>query len=207
MKSWNQGAKKIYGYKAEEILGKSAYTLVSLERHHELEEYMSIAVNEKRPIHYETVRLHRDGRKIDLMISISPVKDSNGDILGVSVIAHDISDRIKSQEMLKRYKMLSDSAMDILFVRYPDGKIIEANQTAIDTFGYEAEELLSLNIQDLRDDSVVNDIEDQMRKALKGFRFETIHRRKDGSIFPVEVNSIGAILQGQHTTQYCSGYH
>lgn len=198
IKSWNQGAEKIYGYKAEEVLDKSAYILAPGERHHELDEYISRALHEKSPIYYETVRLHKDGSKVDLMISISPVFDDYGSILGISVIAHDISDRIRSQEMLKRYKMLSDSTTDIiLFVGYPDGRIIEANQAAVKAFGYEAQELLSLTIHDLRDESDIEDIESQMKKALKGIRFETIHRRKDGSTFPVEVNSVGGILQGQ----------
>jgi diguanylate cyclase (GGDEF)-like protein/PAS domain S-box-containing protein len=198
IKSWNQGAEKIYGYKAQEILGKSAYILASSERHHELDEYTSKALHEKSPIHYETVRLRKDGSKVDLMISISPVIDDYDNILGISVIAHDISDRIRSREMLKRYKMLSDSTTDvILFVGYPDGRIIEANQAAIEAFGYDAQELLSLTIHDLRDESDIEDIGIQLEKALKGIRFETIHRRKDGSTFPVEVNSIGGVLEGQ----------
>ena len=187
IKSWNQGAEKIYEYKAEEVLGKSAYILAPSERHHELDEYISRALHEKSPIYYETVRLHKDGSKVDLMISISPVFDDYGSILGISVIAHDISDRIRSQEMLKRYKMLSDSTTDIiLFVGYPDGRIIEANQAAVKAFGYEAQELLSLTIHDLRDESDIEDIESQMKKALKGIRFETIYRRKDGALSPLK---------------------
>ncbi len=198
IKSWNQGAEKIYEYKAEEVLGKSAYILAPSERHHELDEYISRALHEKSPIHYETLRLRKDGSKAELMISISPIFDNYDNILGISVIAHDISDRIRSQEMLKRYKMLSDSTTDIiLFVGYPDGRIIEANPAAVKAFGYEAGEFLNLTIHDLRDESGIEDIGIQMEKALNGIRFETIYRRKDGSTFPVEVNSVGGILQGQ----------
>jgi len=196
--SWNKGAEKIYGYKAEEILGKSAYILTPKDRHHELKEYISRALSEKSPIHYETVRLRKDGSKVDLMISISPVFDDYGNFLGISAIAHDISDRIRSQEMLRRYKMLSDSTSDIiLFVEYPSGRIIEANHAAVKAYGYEQQELLSLTIHDLRANSDRKDIKIQLRKALKGKRFETVHRRKDGSTFPVEVNSVGGILQGK----------
>lgn len=100
IKSWNQGAEKIYEYKAEEVLGKSAYILAPSERHHELDEYISRALHEKSPIHYETLRLRKDGSKAELMISISPIFDNYDNILGISVIAHDISDRIRSQETL-----------------------------------------------------------------------------------------------------------
>lgn len=94
--------------------------------------------------------------------------------------------------------MLSDSTTDIiLFVGYPDGRIIEANPAAVKAFGYEAGEFLNLTIHDLRDESGIEDIGIQMEKALNGIRFETIYRRKDGSTFPVEVNSVGGILQGQ----------
>lgn len=196
--SWNKGAEKIYGYKAEEILGKSAYILTPKERHHEIREYISRALFEKSPIHYETVRLRKDGSRVDLMISISPVIDDYGSFLGISVIAHDISDRIRSQEMLKRYKMLSESTTDIiLFAEYPSGRIIEANQAAVKAYGYEVQELLNLTVQDLRAESDIEEVEMQMKQALNNLRFETVHRRKDGSTFPVEVNAVGGILQGQ----------
>jgi len=194
--SWNRGAELIYGYKAEEILGKPAYILAPGDRHHEIEEYISRALSEKSPIHYETVRLRKDGSKVDLMISISPVLDDFGNFLGISAIAHDISDRLRSQEMLKRYKMLSDSTTDIIFfVEYPSGRILEANQAAVRTYGYELQELLNLTVYDIRADADKDDIEKQMRESLKGKRYEALHRRKDGSTFPVEVNSVGGILQ------------
>lgn len=196
--SWNKGAESIYGYKAEEILGKTAYILTPEERHHELEEYISRALSEKSPIHYETVRLRKDGTEVDLMISISPIFDDYGNFLGISVIAHDISDRIRSQEMLQRYKMLSDITTDImLFIEYPSGRIIDANRAAVKAYGYELQELLNLTCREIRAESDVEDIKEQLKEALKGKRFETIHRRKDGSTFPVEVNSVGGVLEGK----------
>ena len=192
------GAEKIFGYKAEEIIGESAYILIPKELHKEVDEYISTALREKRPVYYETVRLRKDKSKVDLMISISPIIDSYNNNLGISIIAHDISDKVRSREMLRRYKMLSDRATDIiLFIRYSDGQIIEANQAAVKAYGYDIEELLKLKINDLRVDPNIEDVRAKMKRALKGIRFETIHRRKDGSTFPVEVNSIGGILENQ----------
>jgi len=195
--SWNQGAESIYGYKAEEILGKSAYILAPSELYHELDEYITRALNEKKPLHYETIRLHKNGSRVNLLISISTIFDDYSNVLGISVIAHDISDRLRSEEMLKRYKMLSDSTTDIiLFIKYPDGKVIEANRSAVEALGYKDQELLNLDIYGLSHDSK-RDTEILMKKALKGIRFESGLRRKDGSTFPVEVSAIGGILQGQ----------
>ncbi|HHX23256.1 MAG TPA: PAS domain S-box protein [Thermoanaerobacterales bacterium] len=198
IRNWNLGAEKIFGYKAEEIIGESAYILIPKELHKEVDEYISTALREKRPVYYETVRLRKDKSKVDLMISISPIIDSYNNNLGISIIAHDISDKVRSREMLRRYKMLSDRATDIiLFIRYSDGQIIEANQAAVKAYGYDIEELLKLKINDLRVDPNIEDVRAKMKRALKGIRFETIHRRKDGSTFPVEVNSIGGILENQ----------
>lgn len=196
--SWNKGAESIYGYKAEEILGKSAYILVPRELYRELDEHIAQALSERTPLHYETVRLHKNGCRINLLISISPIFDDYDNVLGISVIAHDISDRLRSQEMLKRYKMLSESTTDIiLFVRYPDGKIIEANRAAVEALGYKLDEFINLNIFDLTCDIGKENTEILMEKALKGVRFESVLRRKDGSTFPVEVSATGGMLQGQ----------
>src|SRR5688572_6320602 len=104
-----------------------------------------------------------------------------------------------SARALDRYRLLSQHARDlVLFVRPPAGRIVEANDAAAAAYGYSRDDLLRLNIADLRDPATVPEIGDQMAQAGDGgLTFETRHRRKDGSLFPVEVSSCGANVAGE----------
>ncbi|XUW99638.1 MAG: MASE3 domain-containing protein [Dehalogenimonas sp.] len=99
---------------------------------------------------------------------------------------------------LQRFELLSSNSRDIiLMVRADDGRIVEANTAATSTYGYNREELLNLKIGDLRAGPEQEMISRQMAEANeKGIMFETVHRRRDGSEFPVEVSSRGATIAG-----------
>jgi PAS domain S-box-containing protein len=103
-----------------------------------------------------------------------------------------------SARVLDRYRLLSQHARDVvLFVRPPDGRIVEANAAAVAAYGYAHDELLRLSIADLRDPATVPEIDGQMAEADgTGLTFATRHRRKDGTTFPVEVSSCGADAAG-----------
>jgi PAS domain S-box-containing protein len=104
-------------------------------------------------------------------------------------------------EKLRRYELLIAHSRDIiLFVRREDGRILEANAAATQAYGYSREELLTLTIHDLRADDTKNLTADQMAEAdARGILFDTVHRRKDGGTFPVEVSSQGATIDGTRT--------
>ena len=104
-------------------------------------------------------------------------------------------------ERLRRYELLIAHSRDIiLFVRRGDGRILEANAAATKAYGYSREELLSLTINDLRAVEMKSLTVDQLAKAdAQGILFETVHRRKDGNTFPVEVSSQGANIDGTRT--------
>jgi len=110
----------------------------------------------------------------------------------------DVTERKKSEAVLEKYRLFSENAHDIvLFVRR-DGRILEANAAAVKAYGYTYEELLSLSIYDLRASDIGYHVDEQMNEAYnKGILFEALHRRKDGSEFPVEVSSQGRIINGQ----------
>ena len=96
------------------------------------------------------------------------------------------------------YKFLFDNARDIILLVDLAGRIVEANRAAVTTYGYSPEELLSLSIHDLRAMSAAPSVAAQMAQAdTRGILFEAVHRRKDGTTFPVEVNSQGVCLNGE----------
>lgn len=95
--SWNAAAERLFGYKPEEIIGKSILTLIPRDRHHE-EPGIIERIRRGEPInHYETVRRRKDGTLFDISITVSPLKDQKGQIIGASKIVRDISDRIKNE--------------------------------------------------------------------------------------------------------------
>ena len=105
--------------------------------------------------------------------------------------------QIQSEAM--RYKLFAEHSRDIvLFVRYADGRILEANRAALDAYGFTRDELLTKTIRDLRPPNDQANVYPQMNVAnTKGILFEAVHIRKDGSEFPVEVSSRGATVGGQ----------
>jgi PAS domain S-box-containing protein len=97
--SWNRGAERIFGYRAEEIIGRSITIVVPADRLQE-ETYILVKIRAgERVDHYETVRQHRDGRLVDVSVTVSPVRDAEGRIVGASKIVRDISDRKQAEEM------------------------------------------------------------------------------------------------------------
>jgi len=111
---------------------------------------------------------------------------------------NSVRDRKQAEEYLRRFEFIAAHSRDIvLFMRRDNGRLIEVNAAAENAYGYSREELLALSIHDLRAAETQALIVDQMAEAdVHGILLETIHRRKDGSIFPVEVSSQGTTVGG-----------
>ena len=107
-----------------------------------------------------------------------------------------MTDRKRANEALRRYELLAGHGRDIiLFLRRDDGCILEANLAATKAYGYTRDELLSMTIRQLRAPQTLGQLADQMAEAdAHGVLLETVHRRKDGSTFPVEISSRGETL-------------
>ncbi|MHB8206569.1 PAS domain S-box protein [Mucilaginibacter sp.] len=91
--SWNDSAERMFGYKADEIIGETIYKLIPPDRQNEEPQILARLKSGDRVDHFETKRLTKDGRLLDVSLSISPVKDSDGHIIGLSKIARDITEK------------------------------------------------------------------------------------------------------------------
>ena len=110
----------------------------------------------------------------------------------------EMQKRSSAQEILERYKLFAEHTRDVIVFFQPDGQIIEVNQAAVKTYGYERCELLHLNIQDLRASQTLTLLPEQIEQANpESSLFTTTHRRSDGSTFPVEVSSQGTVIGNQ----------
>lgn len=98
IQSWNKGAERIFGYTAEETVGNPILMLIPQDRHNEEPEIIRRLRNGERVDHFETVRRRKDGSLIDISLTISPIRDRKGRVVGASKVARDISDRKKIEE-------------------------------------------------------------------------------------------------------------
>lgn len=98
--SWNRGAERILGYKAEEIIGRSILTLIPEELHSEEREIIRRLKAGERIEHFDTVRLKKNGERVELSLTISPIKDETGRTIGASKVARDISERRRMERVL-----------------------------------------------------------------------------------------------------------
>ncbi|HTP10689.1 MAG TPA: PAS domain-containing sensor histidine kinase [Anaerolineae bacterium] len=120
-------------------------------------------------------------------------------VANLEAVTNEYSDAGSLVDVLTKYRLLAAVAQDvILFVRARDGRILEANRAAEETYGYSRAELLNLTIYDLRASSTRSLVVSQMNQSdLQGITFETLHQRRDGREFPVEVNSGGVTVDGE----------
>jgi PAS domain S-box-containing protein len=105
--SWNAGAERIFGYTAEEIIGKPVTTIIPPELHPDEDVILSRIRRGERIEHFETVRLTKSGNRVDISLTVSPIKDASGRVIGAAKIARDITERKRAQEVLRRAEKLA----------------------------------------------------------------------------------------------------
>ncbi len=139
-----------------------------------------------------------DGRPIWIQVTVSLARGADGTPLYAIGFYEDIDERRRAEAVLARYQLLTRHGRDIiLFVRPEDGRIVEANDAAVAAYGYDRDALIGLPITALRSDAQRDRAGAQLRAAdSEGVLFETEHRRRDGTTFPVEVSARGADVGG-----------
>ena len=145
--SWNAGAERIFGYAADEAIGKPITILIPKELWHEETDILKRLRSGERVDHHETTRLRKDGTSIVVSLTISPIRDASGAITGISKISRDVTERrrLLASEQIARAEILAERKFHELIENAPDailqidstGKITIANRTAELTFGYD----------------------------------------------------------------------
>jgi PAS domain S-box-containing protein len=101
IRSWNAGAMRLFGYTAEEVIGKPITIIIPPELHEEEHRILEKLQRGERIDHFETTRVTRDGRRIPISLSVSPIRDSRGVVIGASKVARDISERKRAEQILR----------------------------------------------------------------------------------------------------------
>jgi len=188
----NPSFERMTGLKRETTIGRTVKEVLPGLESRWIETYGTVALT-GQPI--QLVDYTASLKKWYEIYCYSPAKNQ------FATLFFDITESKKTEEVLERFQLLSEHSRDIiLFMRYQDGHILEANTAATQAYGYTHDQLLALNISDLRDINTKGLTGEQMAQAnAGGILFETVHRHKDGSSFPVEVSSQGATIGGVRT--------
>jgi PAS domain S-box-containing protein len=195
--SWNAGAERTYGYRADEMIGESVGLLVPPERPDELTEILELLRHGERIRHLETVRLRKDGARVQVALTISPIIDEAGSIVGASTIARDVTereqaeaDRRKSEE---RYRELFENATDLIAVTDIESRLTRVNKAFAHTLGYKEEELIGKPLLELVPPEWHDRLQAAQISKLSEESASTVYQHellaKDGRLIRVEVSS------------------
>lgn len=196
--SWNPAAVRLFGATAEEAIGRHLYDFVPSDRRAEMDDIMAKISNGQTSKDFETIRLTKEGRLVDVSVTVSPLKDAHGNFVGSSSIIRDITDRRRSENILKKNEMIFRNVIEAapsgLVMVNRDGKIVLCNAEIESLFGYTKEELVGQKIEIL--------VPGRFRHGHPGFRqafFDSPETRqmgqgrdlfglrKDGQEVPVEI--------------------
>ena len=169
--SVNASAERAYGYPAEELVGRHISVFVPEDRGHEVDEILDSVRSGDGVWGYETIRLKKGGRGIQVSLTSSPVRDPRGDIVGSSTTYLDVTKRRRAGESLRRseerLRNLLENAGDAIFVHDLGGRFVDVNQRACESLGYTREELLGLCVQDV-EQNFTGDIEEMWQRVSPG---------------------------------------
>ncbi len=194
--TWNGAAERMFGYRADEMIGRPVSVIIPPELNQEKIIIDRLKRGEK-VYHYETVRLAKDGRPVEVSLSIAAIRDCDGELIGVSKIARDITDRKHASAELEhaaRLRLIVEAAPSGMVMVDQYGVIILVNAQMERLFGYPREEMLGATIEKLLPEryrgshsSLREEFYQTPLVRAMGRGRDLYARRKDGSEFPVEI--------------------
>jgi PAS domain S-box-containing protein len=196
--SWNSGAQHIFGYSPKEAIGRSITMLAPVDRPEEIPRMLECLKRGQVVDHFETVRLRKDGKEVQIELTVSPIRDALERIVGASTIGRDISVRKAAEkhlvQMEARYRGLLEAAPDAMVVVNHGGEIVLLNVQAEKQFGYRRDELVGQKVKNIIPRGFAERLlmhgtgtpGDPVVPQM-GTGIELHGRRKDGSEFPIEI--------------------
>ncbi len=187
VRSWNPGAERIFGYAAAEMVGQPITRLFPPDRLDEEPEILRRIQRGERVDHFETVRVRKDGTPVAVSVTISPVRDRDGRVVGASKVARDVT---PAAELEARFRAIVESSDDAIVSKDLDGVIRTWNRGAERVFGYAAAEVVGRPVTVLFPPDRLGEeaaILGRLRAGERVEHYETVRRRKDGALIDVSL--------------------
>ncbi|MGB8128713.1 MAG: PAS domain S-box protein [Candidatus Angelobacter sp.] len=181
--SWNKSAERLFGWTEEEIVGQPVLLIIPKELHHDEPKILAKIRAGERIEHFQTVRVHKNGRRIDVSLTVSPIKDGKGNTIGAAKIVRDISRQKKLEEAALRLAAIVESSDDAIASKDLNGIITSWNRSAEKLFGYTADEIIGKSVTLIIPPELHHDedmILSKIRRGEKIDHFETIRVHKNG---------------------------
>ena len=188
--SWNPGAQRIFGYDATEMVGQSILRIIPPELRHEETHIIGKIRAGERISHFETVRLRKDGRRIHVSLTVSPVKNAVGEIVGASKIARDVSGEYAADRARALLAAIVDSSDDAIISKDLNSVVTSWNPAAERMYGWSAEEMIGNPIHRILPPDLQSEEETiiaRIRAGEKLDHYETQRMRKDGRRIEVSI--------------------
>ena len=182
--SWNAAAERIFGYSAQEMVGSSIYKLIPPEMHGDERDILARVGQGEHIARFEAIRRHKNGSLFPIELSIAPVRDDSGTIIGASSIKRDISERRRALETSSRLAAIVESSDDAIVSKALDGTVLTWNAAAERMYGYQAAEIVGGSIYDLVPNDLRSEEESILKRVGRGehvAHYETRRCRKDGT--------------------------
>ncbi|RIK37971.1 MAG: hypothetical protein DCC58_17265 [Chloroflexi bacterium] len=196
--SWNRGAERLYGYRADEAIGRSVTMLYPPGAPLAITDVNALAASDGRIEPFEARRRRADGTLIDVAITYSPIVDRNGVVVGVSSITRDITARKAAEAALlereAQYRSIFESSRDGLAITAEaSAQFVEVNPACAAMIGYSREEMLQMHWTAVVHEQYHQRIRELVPATLIGgdFRLRVDLVKRDGSLLPVEMHGVG----------------
>jgi PAS domain S-box-containing protein len=205
--TWNRGAEMLYGYAAEEAIGRSVSILIPSEFPGEMQQLLAKIRRGEAVKDYAAVRINKGKKRINVLLTISPIQDVSGRIIGASTIAQDITELKRAAEIVKesekKYRDLFENANEAIFVAQNE-KLVFINPMLTRMFGYSAAELSEKPFIAFIHPDDREMVIDRHRRRLQGESLPSTYifriNRKDGSIRWTELSTVVIDWEGKPAT-------
>jgi two-component system cell cycle sensor histidine kinase/response regulator CckA len=188
--SWNPAAERIFGYTRDEMVGASIYKLIPPDLHHEERYILDRIASGLHVPHFETTRRHKSGTLFPVSVSVSPVRDGDGRIVGAASIKRDMSQVRRGLETSAHLAAIVESSDDAILSKSLDGTVRTWNAAAERMYGFRQEEMIGNSIYRIVPDHLQSEEQQILERVSRGdhvAHYETIRQRKDGRLMDVSL--------------------
>ncbi len=188
--SWNRGAEQIYGYSADEVLGRQISFCYPPEKYSKLHPFLQRIANGEVIERFDTQRLRKNGSIIDVSLSVSAIKDGAGRVVGTSGIARDVSVQRRTEEQLRLQLAALEAAANAIVITDHQGSVVWANRAFTTMTGYSLEEVLGKSLRLLKSGEQPDSYYANLWTTIssgKVWQGEIVNRRKDGTTYNEEM--------------------
>jgi PAS domain S-box-containing protein len=192
--SWNKAAERMFGYTAEEAIGRHITLIIPVDRRDEETNILDRLKRGERTDHFETIRVRKDGTLLDISLTISPVKDAAGSIVGASKVARDITERRRTERALReseeRFRAIVETTPECVKLVAADGTLLHMNPPGLTVVGADS-------LEEVVGKSIYNLIAPKDRERFRAFN-ERICRGEKGAL-EFEIVALNGVCRHMET--------